>query len=183
MSAPDSEELLTFLKQGRQVRTFSEDPISRDDLTAILEVARWTGSAGNYQPWQFLVVSDPEGLKEIARGSESSYWVADAPLAIGLDMDREASPALEFDEGRLAERLTLAARARGLGAGIAWAWEEASQDRLRAHFGVPEGRRLAMFIALGQPGSSNLVLTPNTGRKALTESVVWNRFGEKQTVG
>ncbi len=49
----------------RNVRQFSSQPISPDDLDRILEAARRTPSAGNKQPWDFIVVTDPDVLAEL----------------------------------------------------------------------------------------------------------------------
>jgi len=48
--------LLRTMRQVRSVRSFRPDPVPDEYLTAILEVARWTGSGSNRQPWTFVVV-------------------------------------------------------------------------------------------------------------------------------
>ena len=50
--------VLRALRKTRQIRSFTDEPVSDDDLHAILEVCRWTGSSMNTQPWQFIVVRD-----------------------------------------------------------------------------------------------------------------------------
>lgn len=47
-----------FLRTLRAVRRFSARPIPEDVLLGIIEVARWTGSAKNIQPWELVVVED-----------------------------------------------------------------------------------------------------------------------------
>jgi len=49
----------------RSIRKFREDPVSERVLLKILEAGRWAPSAGNCQPWRFIVVTDVE-VKKIA---------------------------------------------------------------------------------------------------------------------
>ena len=72
-----STDLIEFLRRQRQSRQFTDEPVSDDDLEAILEVARWTGSSKNTQPWQFVVVTDPEIKREI---SKATQWTGCTPM-------------------------------------------------------------------------------------------------------
>ena len=47
------------LLRARQVREFTPEPPTDADLEALTEVARWTGSSRNSQPWRFIVIRDP----------------------------------------------------------------------------------------------------------------------------
>ena len=46
------------LRRARQVREFTDQPLTDEELEAITDVARWTGSSRNTQPWRFLVIRD-----------------------------------------------------------------------------------------------------------------------------
>ncbi len=87
----------------------------------LLEVARWTGSSENSQPWQFLVIRDPGVRRRIGELSSYARHVARAPLAIAIVMPGEDAESEAYDEGRVAERILIAAGAMDLGAGIGWA--------------------------------------------------------------
>ena len=52
------DDPVAFLKPLRAVRSFERKPVSQETLDDVLEVARWSGSARNRQPWEFLVVRD-----------------------------------------------------------------------------------------------------------------------------
>jgi nitroreductase len=59
----------------RSVRSFRADAVSDDDVKRFLEAAHWAPSAGNVQPWEFVVVRKPEmkrALAEAAYGQGSS---------------------------------------------------------------------------------------------------------------
>jgi nitroreductase len=67
-SYADPSALVGFLKSLRAVRFFEQDkPVPENVLQDVLEVARWSGSARNRQPWEFVVVRDRETLERDAR--------------------------------------------------------------------------------------------------------------------
>jgi len=95
-------------------------PYLPDDVIAeLLEIARWTGSSRNSQPWHFVVVTDKEQLRQLSQLRTPINWVADAPLAIVIVLDGESEMSEAYDEGRVTERLLIGARILGLGGGTA----------------------------------------------------------------
>src|SRR5207247_2801259 len=64
--------LLNLVKTRMSVRKFRPDPIPDDTIEKILEVARWAMSGANSQPWEFIVVTDPE-IKKQLRDAYSEY--------------------------------------------------------------------------------------------------------------
>jgi hypothetical protein len=97
--------------------------------------------------------------------------VGEAPLAIALVLngDNEASEA--YDEGRVTERLLIAARYLGLGAGTAWIGEAAAQDAIKQRLGIPAGRTLRSVVVVGhpQPGVTHKLGRKTSGRRPLDE--------------
>lgn len=59
------DDLLQLVKTRRSIRRFKPDPVPDEDITKILEVARWAMSGANGQPWEFVVVKDAETRKKI----------------------------------------------------------------------------------------------------------------------
>jgi nitroreductase len=57
-----ADAVLRALRKTHQVRQFRDEPVTDDALNAILDVARWSGSAANRQPWTFIVIHDPVGV-------------------------------------------------------------------------------------------------------------------------
>ncbi len=122
-----------------------------DILAELLEIARWTGSSRNTQPWHFIVVTDREQLRQIGEIRPPIRWVAKAPLAIAIVLDG-ANPTTEaYDEGRVTERLLIGARLLGLGGGTAWFGDEAQQQRGKAILGIPPDRAARSMVVLGYP--------------------------------
>lgn len=177
-SAADKIELLRGLRAVRQLRP---DPLPESVLHDILEVARWSGSAGNRQPWEFVVVRDRSMLERLSRieGAVAGH-LANAAVGIAIVMHPEVPDLDGYDEGRVAERILLAARADGLGAAVGhftgpgdtWA---ASAEAKRM-LGIPEGVLVREIISVGYPAEHLLPTTNPPGRKPLEQLVHWDHY-------
>src|SRR5215207_4031686 len=77
---PSGTDYLEFLIGQRQTREFTDEPVSDADIQALLETMRWTGSASNRQPWQFMVVRDAGEKAALAGATQYTGWIVDAPL-------------------------------------------------------------------------------------------------------
>ncbi len=172
-------EAVAQMKKVRQARQYLDQPVPEDVVRELLEVAQWTGSSRNTQPWHFVVVQDPDILKAISEVRPPINWVADAPLAIAIVLNGKSVVSEAFDEGRVTERLLVAARLLGLGGGTAWFGDEAQQARGREILGVPDDRMARAVVVLGYPKAFK-DHRPNPaqgGRKPLSELVSHNRYG------
>src|SRR5207248_3953403 len=100
-------EQIAFLKRLRQIRQLRPDPVPQEAIDDILDVARWTGSARNIQPWDLVVIKDRQTLQQIGSipGGRGPH-LATAGLGIALIMsgDTENPDFDTYDEGRLSER-------------------------------------------------------------------------------
>src|ERR1700730_10199357 len=76
---------IAFLRGLRAVRQLRPDPLPEPVLNDILEVARWSGSAGNRQPWEFVVVRDRAMLGRLAtvEGATAGH-LANAAVGIAI---------------------------------------------------------------------------------------------------
>src|SRR5438067_11998234 len=165
---------VAFLRGLRAVRQLRPDPLPESVLHDILEVARWSGSAGNRQPWEFVVVRDRDILGQLARvdGANAGH-LANAAAGIAIVIRPEVPDLDAYDEGRLAERILLAAAAHGVGAAIGHftgpgdTW--AASGEAKRLLGIPDDRLLREIISLGYP-AEHLARTPNPpGRKPLEQ--------------
>ncbi|HET8521616.1 MAG TPA: nitroreductase family protein [Thermomicrobiales bacterium] len=173
--------LITDIQQVRQIRQFEDKPVPDDLVHTLLEVARWSGSSRNSQPWQFVVITDKEELRKISEIRPPINWVARAPLAIAIVLDGENPGSEPFDEGRVTERLLIAARALGLGAGTAWFGDDAQEQRAKEVLGIPAERAAHSVVAIGYGTSAKdpRGARNNPGRKPLSDLVSYNRFGNR----
>ena len=174
----NANEVVEELRQVRQARLYHPKPVPEDVVNQLLEIARWTGSSRNTQPWHFVVVTDKEQLRQISTLRTPITWVADAPLAIAVVLNGENETAEAYDEGRVTERLLFGARVLGLGGGIAWVGDEAGQARAKELLGVPAERTMRSVVVLGYPTTlKDHRPNANTpGRKPLSEIVSYGTF-------
>lgn len=169
-----AEDITSFLRSLRQTRRFRPDPVPEDVLNDILEVARWTGSAKNVQPWHFIVARDPDTLRALSELGNYTKFIAGVPMAIAVVLDNTNPRTEWYDEGRVQERMMLAAHAHGLGSGTAWYPEGAANELL----GVPSNYLVRSVVGLGYPEDSlgHAVSGVPRGRKPLDEIVRYERF-------
>lgn len=80
----DPVEFLKFLKERRSIRTYLDKNIPDKEIEMILEAGRWTPSASNKQPWEFIVIKDKEILKEISKVAFYGRHIKRAPVAIAI---------------------------------------------------------------------------------------------------
>jgi nitroreductase len=141
------------LRRTRQVRDFTPEPPTADQLDAILDVARWSGSSQNSQPWRFIVIRDPDTIRTIGNAGLTltrSLLTATAAVAIVLPVNPERAVSLAYDEGRVSERILVAAGVLGLGAGIAWIKTDA-RPVVTELLALPPDRMVRTIMAIGRP--------------------------------
>ncbi len=168
------------IRTVRQARKYAADPVSAEDLEQLLQVARWTGSSRNTQPWHYIVIDDKEVLRKISQLRDPINWVAGAPLAIGIVLTGDSKIAEAYDEGRVTERLLVAARMLGLGGGVAWFGDADQVKEGKRILGIPEERTARSVVVLGHVTSTKDT-RPNAnigGRKQMSEIVSYNQYGE-----
>jgi len=168
------------LRTVRQIRQYSREPVRADAVGELLEVARWTGSSRNSQPWHFIVISDADVLRRISELRPNINWVAGAPLAIAIVLDGTSDLSESYDEGRVTERLLVAAHTLGLGAGTAHFGNAADQAKAKEILGIPAERAARSLVTIGHPTSVKDP-RPNPrpgGRKPLSEIVSYGRWGK-----
>lgn len=167
---------ISFLRSLRAVRSFRPDPIPQGVVDDILGVARWSGSASNRQPWEIVVVRDQETLRALSEVRGYAGHLAGAPLGILLIMAGERPEQETYDEGRLSERIMLAAWAHGVGSSIGWIVGD-GREAARGLLNAPPGRVVRTAISLGYPDESARRTRPGQARKPLSEIVHEERYG------
>jgi nitroreductase len=167
------------LLRTRQVREFTDEPLTDEELGALADVARWSGSAGNSQPWRFVVIRDRDVLRRLADAGMPQtrpLHTATAAIAIVLTMgDRALVDA--YDDGRVAERVLVAAGMLGLAAGIGWIRNEVRAP-VAEILGLPEDRYVRTIVALGHPteGAQRPKSAPGEARLPRHEVVFEDRW-------
>jgi nitroreductase len=95
------------------VRSYLERPVPEPVIRKILEAGRLTASAMNLQPWHFIVVQDRETLRRLGALARSGPYVADAPLAIVVAVEKTGYAV--SDASRAIQSMLLTAWSDGIG--------------------------------------------------------------------
>jgi len=175
------EERMSWLRALRQSRQFVDQTIPADVLDDLLEVARWTGSSKNSQPWEFIVIDDRDMLRRLSEQGAFTGFLANAALVILIVLDGNAPRSEAYDEGRVSERLMLAARAHGLGSGTGWFSTDDAQNGARELLGIPADRHVWSAVAFGYTDETaeQRASSVSGGRKPLAEIVSHGRYGQR----
>jgi nitroreductase len=159
----------------RNVRSFAGRPIPAADLDQILEAGRRSPSSQNWQPWDFILVTDREqlrGLAQVWRGAGHVAGAAAAIVVIGPAADNEFHRA-QLDLGQATMAMILAAADLGIGschAGVA------EMDLARRLLGFPRDRSWALLISLGYPADRPLAPIKKPRRRPFGEVVHRGRW-------
>jgi hypothetical protein len=134
-----AREFVTLLRGLRAVRQFTDKALPPEAVRDILDVIRWSGNASNRQEFQVLWIEDRTTLRRLSelKGYAKHLAGAAAGAVIVTWMERDELNA--FDEGRIAERIMLAAYAHGIGSSIGGLRDE-GREAAKALVGVPADR-------------------------------------------
>src|SRR3954469_9721997 len=141
------------LIRTRQFRSFTSEAVTDQDLEALADVARWSGSSSNSQPWKFIVIRDVDLIRrigEVGLPQTRSLQSAMAAIAIVLQEVEGRAVSHAYDEGRAAERILIGAELLGLGAGIAWI-TSAVRPTVGELVGLPARHYVRTIMAVGHP--------------------------------
>ena len=95
----------------RDQRAFVDKPLPEDALRRILQAGRMAGSSKNVEPNRFIVVRDRQRRVDLAALSPFAGWIARAAAAIIIVQTQSH----EFDAGRAAQNMMIAAWNDGIG--------------------------------------------------------------------
>jgi nitroreductase len=159
----------------RNVRSFADRPIPASDLDQILEAGRRSPSSQNWQPWDFIVVTEREQLRKLAgvwRGAGHVAESAATIAVIGPAADNEFGRA-QFDLGQATMSMMLAAADLGIGSSHAGV---ADLRLARELLGFPEDRDWAFLISLGYPADRPLAPVRRPTRRPFDDVVHRGRW-------
>ena len=177
--ARDRSSALEPIRRVPQIRQYSPDRVPDEVVDQLLELARWTGSSRNGQPWRFIVVRDRDRLEKIAALRPNINWLAGAPLGIAIVLDGTNPMTEAYDEGRVTERLLTGANLLGYGGGVAWFGDATQEAEAKKVLGVPTGRTARQIVMIGRPTSTKdpRPTGPKRGRKPISELVSYDSWG------
>jgi nitroreductase len=134
-----------LVRSLRVTRNFTAQPIPEADVVRILEAGRWTGSSKNSQRWAFIPLRDTAARARVAACGPFTEPMLNAGLGLALV---RLPDGYEFDIGRIAQNMMLAASALGIGScPVTLHDTECARRVLR----LPEGHTCRYAIAFGYP--------------------------------
>jgi nitroreductase len=165
------------IRARRNVRAYTDEPIEPAQLDRILEAARRTPSSRNWQPWDFVVVTEREHLRELATVWQGAGHVAGSAATIALiaplsEDERERAIA-NYDLGQATMSIMIAAADLGIGSGHSAVGD---QDLARRLLGLPADRYCAFLIALGHPADRPLAPLTKINRRPFEQVVHRERW-------
>ncbi|KON29412.1 hypothetical protein AC482_06550 [miscellaneous Crenarchaeota group-15 archaeon DG-45] len=166
-------DVLKAIEARRSIRKYKSASIPGGDLRKIVEAARLAPSAGNRQPWRFIVARDSELKRRIAEAAREQMFIADAGAVVVAMADAEASPRwFEKDTMIAVEHMVLAATSLGYGTCWIGAFTEEEVKRI---LGIPEGLRVVALLPVGVPDES----PGPKPRRPLDEIFHGEKYGKK----
>jgi nitroreductase len=165
------------IRARRNVREFDDRPVAQADLERILEAGRRAPSSRNWQPWDFVLVTERPQLAELAKVWRGADHVARAAAAIAcfgpvLDDERQ-NGWLQYDHGQATMSMALAAADLGIGTSHA---AVADQALARTLLGAPEDRFAVSLLSLGYPAERPLKPLVRINRRPFDEVVHRGRW-------
>ncbi len=152
-------DVFEAIRERRSVRAFISKPVPKALLTKVLEAAKWAPSAGNCQPWDFIIVKDARVKRKLCEAALDQEFIEQAPVDIVVCANEERSAIRYGDRGRklyclldaaaAVQNLLLAVHALGLGA----CWVGAYDDRhVIEILSLPSWLKPIAIIPIGYPG-------------------------------
>jgi nitroreductase len=148
-------DVLEAIHTRRSIRKYENKPVPQELIKEILAAAMSAPSAGNAQPWHFVIITDREILDKVPNINPYAAMAKNAPASILVcgDLSLEKFPGnWPLDCAAAVQNLLLASHARGLGA--VWTGIYPDKDRMegfRRLLDLPEGVFPYTLVPLGYP--------------------------------
>jgi nitroreductase len=162
-------EIYESIFKRRSIRRFKPNLILKETLKKLVRVGACAASGGNLQPWEFIVVAEPEKVNSLV---EFSGWLAGAPeegqrptvFIVVLANTLVRKERYESDCAAACQNIILAAFAEGIGS----CWIRSfKKDNIKGLLIIPEHLELYGLIALGYPDEEPLLEEIKKGDETL----------------
>lgn len=167
-------DVLEAIKERRSIRAYTDEEVSERDVERLIEAARWAPSAGNIQPWAFVVVKDVETKRKLSSAALNQTLIQEAPVVIVVcaDLIRSSSGygsrgvhlySIQ-DTAAATENILLAAQELGLATCWVGAFRE---NEVAKAVKAPRNLRPVAMVAVGYPAER-----PATPQKRSVNEIV-----------
>ncbi len=174
---------LSLLEKRRSMRRYLAKPVEPEKIAIITEAALRAPSSRNLNPWEYLIIDDPDLLKKLSRAkTHGSGFLAEAPLAVVVSANAERCDVWIEDAAIAALIIQLTAESLGLGS--CWAQIRKRQhsatktagEYVREVLAIPDALEVLAIIGIGYPAE---VLPPHSKEELDYQKVFWNHYGQQ----
>ena len=175
-------DVLEAIRNRRSIRAFTDKPVTDNEIEQLIDAARMAPSAGNIQPWEFIIVRDPQVKHGLCEAALNQTFIEQAPVVIVVCVNpvqsaqgygsRGMNLYCLQDTAAATQNILLAAHAMGL----ATCWVGAfNEERAREVLAVPKELRPIAIIPVGHSAEKPRVRP----RRQLNEIIHHDTYGRK----
>jgi nitroreductase len=175
--------ILEIIKERRSCRRFKDDPVTEEDVVAVLTAAQWAPSGENFQPWKFIVIKNKETMEKIVDiipYKRYQKFLMNAPVLIVVIVNKRKSLWHVIDGALATQNLMLEAWARGLGTCFSAWWPTIppkSLVKIKELLKIPEKWIIITMTPLGYPiDPPEKAFRLPASRKPLEELILYEDF-------
>jgi len=172
-------DVLEAIKGRRSIRAFKNQDVPAETVEELIDAARWAPSAGNIQPWEFIIVRKPRIKRRLVEAALDQMFIEEAPVVIIVCANEERSSqgygargkTLYCIQDTAAATQNIHLTAYSLGLGTCWVGafrEEETREILK----IPRGMRPVAMIPVGYPAEAPTART----RKPISQIVHYETF-------
>lgn len=160
-------DAIEAIRNRRSIRKFTGQPIAKEDLEVIVDAGRLAATGSNFQPWDFVVITEKESIAHFSGGAE---WVVDAGALIVVVLNPQTKWAVE-DSAAATQNMLIAITALGYGG----CWLEGTvgtrEQDFKHYLNIPDDRRIFTLVAIGVPDEE-----PVKEKRSLDQVLHWEKF-------
>jgi len=172
-------DVLEAVKGRRSIRAFKNQDVPAEIVEGLIDAARWAPSAGNIQPWEFIIVRKPRIKRRLVEAALGQMFIEEAPVVIVVCANEERSSqgygargkTLYCIQDTAAATQNIHLTAYSLGLGTCWVGafrEEEARETLK----IPYGIRPVAVIPVGYPAEA----PPPRSRRPISQTVHYETF-------
>lgn len=175
-------DVFEAIRKRRSIRAFTQEDVSKEEVEKLLDAARYAPSAGNIQPWEFIVIRDFRTKRKLSMAALDQTFIEEAPVVIVVCANemrssrrygsRGATLYCLQDTAAATQNMLLTACALGLGTCWIGAFHE---EEVRKILNIPSGVRPVAIIPVGHPRFSREA----RNKRALSEIVHYETYSKE----
>ena len=173
---------LSLVQKRRSIRRYQEKPVEAEKIDRLMEIALRSPSSRGFNPWEFIVVTDPNLLEKLSKAKpHGASFLKNAPLGMVVCVDPEKCDVWVEDAAIASVFIHLAAESIGLGS--CWIQirkrmynqTKTSQEYIGELLNIPKRLNVESIIAIGYPAEKK---TPHRKEELQYEKVYFNLYGQ-----